>query len=44
MGHEVGIKGLGRDVAVELESEWMLPLLDDLERVRPMVWSLGVSL
>ena len=34
MGHEVGIEGLGRDVAVELESKWMLPLLDDLERVR----------
>lgn len=44
MGHEVGIEGHGRDVAVELESEWMLPLLDDLERVRLTAWSLGVSL
>ncbi|EHA63538.1 hypothetical protein Syn8016DRAFT_0579 [Synechococcus sp. WH 8016] len=43
-GHEVGNKGLGRDVAVELESEWMVPLLDDLERVRPMAWSLGLCL
>ena len=44
MGHEVGNKGLGRDVAVELESEWMVPLLDDLERDRLMAWQLGVSL
>lgn len=44
MRHEVGIEGHGRDVAVELKSEWMVPLLDDLESVKPMVWSLGVSL
>jgi hypothetical protein len=41
MGHEVGNKVLGRDVAVELESEWMVPLLDDLERFAlPFGWNL----
>ena len=44
MGHEVGIEGHGSDIAVELESDWMLPLLVEEERVRLMAWQLGVTL
>ena len=35
---------LGRDVAAEVESEWMLPLLVEEERDRLMAWQMGVSL
>ena len=38
-----GIEELGRDVACEVESEWMVPLLIQEERDRLMAWKLGVS-
>ena len=40
----LGIEQLGRDVAGEVESDWMVPLLVEEERDRLMAWSLGVSL
>ena len=40
----LGIEPLGRDVAGEVESEWMVPLLVEEERDRLMAWQLGVSL
>ena len=40
----LGIEQLGRDVAGEVESEWMVPLLGKEERDRLMAWQLGVSL
>ena len=40
----LGIEKLGRDVAGEVESYWMVPLLVEEERDRLMAWSLGVSL
>ena len=40
----LGIEELGRDVAGELESDWMVPLLVEEERDRLMAWQLGVSL
>ncbi len=40
----LGIQELGRDVAGEVESEWMVPLLAEEERDRLMAWQLGVSL
>ena len=40
----LGIKELGRDVAGEVESDWMVPLLVEEERDRFMAWQLGVSL
>ena len=40
----LGIEELGRDVAGEVESEWMVPLLVEEERDRLMAWQLGVSL
>ena len=40
----LGIERLGRDVAGEVESEWMVPLLVEEERDRLMAWQLGVSL
>ena len=40
----VGIEQLGRDVAGEVESEWMVPLLVEGERDRLIGWQLGVSL
>ena len=40
----LGIEQLGRDVAGEVESEWMVPLLAEEERDRLMAWQLGVSL
>ena len=40
----LGIEGLGRDVAGEVESDWMVPLLVEEERDRLMAWELGVSL
>ena len=39
----LGIEELGRDVAAEVESEWMVPLLVEVERDRLMAWQLGVS-
>ena len=40
----LGIEQLGRDVAAEVESERMVPLLVEEERDRLMAWQLGVSL
>ena len=40
----LGIEELGRDVAGEVESDWMVPLLVEGERDRLMAWQLGVSL
>ena len=40
----LGIEHLGRDLAGEVESEWMVPLLMEEERDRLMAWQLGVSL
>ena len=40
----LGIKQLGRDVAGEVESEWMVPLLVEQERDRLIAWQLDVSL
>ena len=39
-----GIEQLGRDVAGEVESDWMVPLLVEEERDRLIAWQLGVSL
>ena len=41
---EIGIEQLGRDVAGEVESDWMVPLLVEKERDMLMAWQLGVSL
>ena len=40
----LGIDQLGKDVAAEVESEWMVPLLIEVERDRHMAWQLGVRL
>ena len=40
----LGMDDLGREVAAEVESEWMVPLLVEEERDRLMAWQLGVSL
>ena len=40
----LGIKKLGRDIAGEVESEWMVPLLVEQERDRLIAWQLDVSL
>ena len=40
----LGIEKLGRGVAGEVESDWMVPLLVEEERDRLMAWQLGVSL
>lgn len=40
----LGIEQLGRDVAGEVESDWMVPLLVEAERDRLIGWQLGVSL
>ena len=40
----LGIEELGRDVAAEVESDWMVPLLVKEERERLMAWQMGVSL
>ena len=40
----LGIEQLGRDVAGEVESDWMVPLLMEEERDRLIAWQLGVSL
>ena len=34
----VGIEQLGKDVAGEVESDWMVPLLVEEERDRLMAW------
>ena len=34
----IGIEQLGRDVAGEVESDWMVPLLVEEERDRLMAW------
>lgn len=39
-----GIEQLGNDVASEIESDWMVPLLVEEERDRLMAWQLGESL
>ena len=39
-----GIEELGRDVAAEVESEWMVPLLVEEEKDRLIAWQLGVRL
>ena len=39
-----GIEELGRDVAAEVESDWMVPLLVEEERDRLMAWQLEVSI
>ena len=40
----LGIEELGRDVAGEVESDWMVPLRVEEERDRLIGWQLGVSL
>ena len=40
----LGIEQLGRDIAGEVESDWMAPLLVEEEKDRLMAWRLGVSL
>ena len=40
----IGIEQFGRDVAAEVESDWMVPLLVEEERDKLMAWQLGVSL
>ena len=40
----LGIERLGRDIASEVESDWMVPLLVEAERDRLMAWQLGLSL
>ena len=40
----LGIEELGRDVAAEVESDLMVPLLVEEERDRLMAWQLGVSI
>ena len=39
----LGIEELGRDVAGEVEADWMVPLLVEGERDRLIGWQLGVS-
>ena len=40
----LSIQELGRDVAGEVESDWMVPLLVEEERDRLMAWQLEVSI
>ena len=40
----LGIVELGRDVAGEVESNWLVPLLVEEETERLMAWPLGGSL
>ena len=40
----LGIKELGGDIAAEVESTWMVPLLFEAEKDRLMAWQLSVSL
>ena len=39
----LGIEELEREVAGEVESEWMVPLLVEEERDKFIAWQLGVS-
>ena len=39
----LGIEQIERDVACEVESEWMVPLLVEVEKDRLMAWQLGMS-
>ncbi len=39
----LGIEEIGRDIAAEVESEWMVPLLVEEEKDRLIDWQLGVS-
>ena len=39
----LGIEELGRDVAGDVESDWMVPILIESERDRLMAWQMGVS-
>ena len=41
---DLGIEQPGRNVAGEVESDWMVPLLVEEERDRLMAWELDVSL
>ena len=41
---KLGIKQLGMDVAGEVESDSMVPLLAEAERDRLIAWQLGLSL
>ena len=38
----LGIKELGRDVAAEVESDWIVPLLVEEERDRLVAWEKAV--
>ena len=38
----LGIEELGRDIAAEVESEWMVPLLVEEERDMLITWQLVV--
>ena len=40
----LGIEELGREVAAEVESDWMVPLLVEEERDRLIAWQLIVSI
>ena len=40
----LGIQELRRDIAGEIESDWMVLLLVEEERDRLIAWQLGVSL
>ncbi len=40
----LGIEELGRDVAGEVETDWIVPLFIEEVRDRLMAWQLGVSL
>ena len=40
----LGIEELEREVAVEVEPEWMVPLLVEFGRDKLIAWQLGVSL
>ena len=40
----LGIEEFGREVAGEIESDWMVPLLVQEERDRHIAWQLSVSL
>ena len=40
----LGIEQIGRDVAAEVESDWMVPLLIEKETGMLTAWQLGMSL
>ena len=40
----LGMEQLGKDIAAKFESDWMKPLLVEVEKDRLMVWPLGVAL